>query len=42
MPSPTCAAAGNWAEEWRLAGKGKNKQNGIDDFLACAEHLVQA
>ncbi len=33
---------GELGEEWRLAGKGKNKQNGIDDFLACAEYLMQA
>ena len=31
---------GEHGEEWRLAGKGRNKQNGIDDFVACAEYLV--
>jgi prolyl oligopeptidase len=33
---------GELGEEWRLAGKGTNKQNGIDDFIACAEYLVEA
>lgn len=31
---------GELGEEWRRAGKGAKKQNGIDDFIACAEHLV--
>jgi prolyl oligopeptidase len=31
---------GELGDEWRRAGKGAKKQNGIDDFIACAEHLV--
>ncbi|MDB6021248.1 MAG: hypothetical protein JWQ04_1105, partial [Pedosphaera sp.] len=31
---------GEFGKEWHLAGKGKNKQNGVDDFIACAEYLV--
>lgn len=31
---------GELGEEWRLAGKGPKKQNGVDDFIACAEHLI--
>jgi prolyl oligopeptidase len=31
---------GELGEEWRLAGKGLNKQNGIEDFVSCAEYLV--
>lgn len=31
---------GELGDEWRRAGKGPKKQNGIDDFLACADYLV--
>lgn len=31
---------GELGDEWRRAGKGTKKQNGIDDFIACAEHLI--
>jgi len=31
---------GEYGEEWRLAGKGPKKQNGVDDFVACARYLV--
>jgi dienelactone hydrolase len=31
---------GELGEEWRRAEKGPNKQNGIDDFIACADYLV--
>jgi len=31
---------GELGEEWRRAGKGPKKQNGIDDFIACADYLV--
>lgn len=31
---------GELGQEWYLAGKGKNKQNGVEDFIACAKYLV--
>ncbi|MFY9821238.1 MAG: prolyl oligopeptidase family serine peptidase [Thermoanaerobaculia bacterium] len=33
---------GEFGEEWHQAGNLTRKQNVFDDFLACAEHLVQA
>jgi prolyl oligopeptidase len=32
---------GEYGEDWHLAGKLGKKTNTIDDFIACAEHLVQ-
>ena len=31
---------GELGDEWRRAGKGPKKQNGIEDFIACADYLV--
>jgi len=33
---------GEFGEEWHQAGNLTRKQNVFDDFIACAEHLVQA
>jgi prolyl oligopeptidase len=33
---------GELGEAWHAAGNLTNKQNGIDDFYACAQHLVDA
>jgi prolyl oligopeptidase len=33
---------GELGEEWHRGGSLTRKQNGIDDFIACAEHLVRA
>jgi len=31
---------GERGKSWHLAGIKKNKENGVDDFIACAEHLI--
>jgi prolyl oligopeptidase len=33
---------GELGEAWHTAGNLTNKQNGLDDFYACAQHLVDA
>ncbi len=32
---------GEYGKEWHLAGQKLNKQNNVDDFMACAEHLIE-
>jgi prolyl oligopeptidase len=31
---------GERGKAWHVAGKKENKENGVDDFIACAEHLI--
>ncbi len=33
---------GEYGEEWHHAGRLETKQNCFDDFIACADHLVEA
>ena len=32
---------GEFGEDWYNQGRGPNKQNVFDDFIACAEHLIK-
>lgn len=33
---------GNRGKQWHLSGIKQHKERGVEDFLACAEHLVQS
>lgn len=33
---------GEFGETWHLAGKGRNKQHTIDDFIACARDVIDS
>ncbi len=35
-----CAGGGEKGNAWRLAGKGVNKPNSIQDYIACAQYLI--
>jgi prolyl oligopeptidase len=32
---------GEYGKEWHLAGQNLNKQKNVDDFIACAEYLIE-
>ena len=38
---PGIRGGGEYGDEWYQAGIGKNKQNGIDDYIAAAEWLIE-
>ncbi len=38
---PGVRGGGEYGDEWYKGGIGKNKQNGIDDFIAAAEWLIK-
>jgi prolyl oligopeptidase len=35
-----CRGGGDLGNEWQAAGSGKNRNNSFEDFVACAEHLI--
>jgi prolyl oligopeptidase len=36
-----CRGGGELGKEWQAAGSGANRNNSFDDFIVCAEHLIQ-